>query len=441
MGTLRSSPLCGYQSYVEELRALVAKTARGESSPDLEASILAALDGQAAESLRSLVPLETLRHDGIFLTGSELAHRAVRGILPTLDASSVILDPTCGASDLLLACVGSLPAERSVAQTLRAWGAQLVGRDLHSELLEVARLRLLLAVVQRFPGSRVSRRTLEGPLFPGIQTGCGLSDGIYETATHLVMNPPFTTTPAPDFCDWASGQASNAAVFLEHALRRTKPGTRIAAILPDVLRSGSRYERWRQLVERLAQIEHLEIGEQFNRWTDIHVFVLNLCVRQRVTTSSKRAGTWTRRAAESRLGDRFEVRIGPVVDYRDPHEGDEHPFIEPRDLPPWETISRISRTRRFSGSLITPPFIAVRRTSRPGDPHRAVGTLVLGKSPIAVENHVICLIPRRGGQRSGRAGLRNLRDPKSTKWLDERIRCRHLTVRALTELPWWSEVS
>jgi hypothetical protein len=101
---------------------------------------------------------------------------------------------------------------------------------------------------------------------------------------------------------------------------------------------------------------------------------------------------WIHRSEESRLGDRFAVRIGSVVDYRDRHEGGEHPFIHSRDLPRWGTLSRISRTRRFAGRLVEPPFVAVRRTSRPGDAHRAIGTLVLGESPVAVENHVICLI-------------------------------------------------
>jgi hypothetical protein len=271
--------------------------------------------------------------------------------------------------------------------------------------------------------------------------GCGLSDVNYEDATHLVMNPPFTMAPAHEPCEWASGQVNSAAVFLEHALRRTRPGTRIAAILPEVLRSSSRYRKWRQLVERLARIDRLEVGEQFNRWTDIHVFVLSLCVRERPATSSERADTWNRPTGESRLGDRFAVRIGPVVDYRDPHEGGEHPFIRSRDLPPWGTLFRISRTRRFSGKLMAPPFIAVRRTSRPGDPCRAIGTLVLGEIPVAVENHVICLIPHRGERPRCRAALQNLRDPQSTEWLDQRIRCRHLTVGALAELPWWSEGS
>jgi len=33
--------------------------------------------------------------------------------------------------------------------------------------------------------------------------------------------------------------------------------------------------------------------------------------------------------------------------------------------------------------------------------------------------------------------LRSLKDERTTHWLDERIRCRHLTVAALDELPWW----
>lgn len=287
----------------------------------------------------------------------------------------------------------------------------------------------------------MSRQTLDRPLFPEIRTGCGLNDVDYEAASHLVMNPPFTKTPVHEPCDWASGQVNSAAVFLEHALRRTRPGTRIAAILPDVLRSGSRYREWRRLVGRLAKVEHLEIGEQFNRWTDVHVFVLNLLVRDPTATTSALTSEWTGSSRASRLGDHFAIRIGPVVDYRDPHEGGEHPFIRSRDLPPWGTLSRISRTRRFSGKLMAPPFIAVRRTSRPGDLCRAVGTLVLGKSPVAVENHVVCLLPLGGGRRRCEAALQNLRDPRSTEWLDERIRCRHLTVSALAELPWWSEAS
>jgi hypothetical protein len=31
-----------------------------------------------------------------------------------------------------------------------------------------------------------------------------------------------------------------------------------------------------------------------------------------------------------------------------------------------------------------------------------------------------------------------LKDPRTTTWLNERIRCRHLTVGAVRDLPWWN---
>jgi hypothetical protein len=33
--------------------------------------------------------------------------------------------------------------------------------------------------------------------------------------------------------------------------------------------------------------------------------------------------------------------------------------------------------------------------------------------------------------------LRVLKSRKTDQWLNNRIRCRHLTVRSLNELPWW----
>ena len=65
-----SRPLHGYQSYVEELRSLIADVTSAERSSDIDDSLQAALDGQAAESLRRLVPLDALCHDGVFLTSS-----------------------------------------------------------------------------------------------------------------------------------------------------------------------------------------------------------------------------------------------------------------------------------------------------------------------------------------------------------------------------------
>jgi hypothetical protein len=89
---------------------------------------------------------------------------------------------------------------------------------------------------------------------------------------------------------------------------------------------------------------------------------------------------------------------------------------------------------------LKPPFVAIRRTSRPGDRHRAIGTLITALQPVAVENHLIALRPKDGTVKACRELLYSLKDDRTTHWLDERIRCRHLTVAALNELPWWHNV-
>src|SRR3546814_13351615 len=59
-------------------------------------------------------------------------------------AGASVLDPACGAGDLLIACARSLPILPSLEETLQAWGKRLYGRDIHPELVEVAQYRLAL---------------------------------------------------------------------------------------------------------------------------------------------------------------------------------------------------------------------------------------------------------------------------------------------------------
>ena len=66
---------------------------------------------------------------------------------------------------------------------------------------------------------------------------------------------------------------------------------------------------------------------------------------------------------------------------------------------------------------------------------RAVGSIILGSNPVAVENHLIVVKPKRGGIKECEFLLNNLRNAQTKTWLDERIRCRHLTVGVLRELP------
>ena len=88
------------------------------------------------------------------------------------------------------------------------------------------------------------------------------------------MNPPFTYQPAPEHLLWSSGRTSTAAMFLAKAVDQSQRGTKITAILPDVIRTGSRYERLRSLVGERLKIASIETYGQFDQWTDVDVFVL-----------------------------------------------------------------------------------------------------------------------------------------------------------------------
>jgi len=258
----------------------------------------------------------------------------------------------------------------------------------------------------------------------------------FKAASHIVINPPFTQVPAPVGCAWGSGKVNSAALFMDVCLARSEAGTSIAAILPEVLRSGSRYEKWRSLFQQRVDLNKVEIVGQFDRHADVDVFIAVGVIRK--TNRATGTASWIppEKANERTVGDRFDVSVGAVVSYRDPHRGPWHPFIHARGIPPWEVVSSVLQHRRFVGRTFEPPFVVVRRTSRPGDKHRAVGTIIGGRDSIAVENHLLVLQPKDGTLETCHQLLRLLQENATSEALDRRIRCRHLTVPSLRKLPW-----
>jgi hypothetical protein len=228
--------------------------------------------------------------------------------------------------------------------------------------------------------------------------------------------------------------------MVEACVLNAQLGTRIVAILPEVLRTGSHYLKWRREIERLARIDSVEVVGLFDLWTDVDVFILRLTVGQPDVVSAE--GWWKSNekvnVSAKQFGDVFDVKVGPVVPHRDPHLGNWFPFIHAHDLPAWKTVNTndIASHRRFAGTKYTPPFLVVRRTSRPGDNNRAVGTVIRGKRPVAVENHLVVLKPKDGLLRTCWKGLEKLHGTDTDVWLNERIRCRHLTVPSIGEIPW-----
>lgn len=396
------------------------------------------LNGEPSNRLRELISVEEQRKSGAFFTPIDLAMSVSDLIKDTLTDESVISDIACGVGDLLLACLFPITPSPSASQLISDWSRRVCGHDIHKEFITTAKLRLLFHALKQ--ASEIDLGPIDSieHLFPKLKLGNGLSrSSTVSQSTHLVINPPFSQVPAPKDCEWASGKVNAAALFLEFCIQNAEVGTHIVAVLPDVLRGGSRYQKWRRFVETNTKLNHIEPYGRFSKWADVHVYILYATIEP--TDQKVKNVEWTRNSNQIRksIGDLFDIRVGSVVDYRDPHEGEVYPFAKPRELPPWGTVTNIKSQRRFSGRVFSPPFVVVRRTSRQEDNYRAVATIVDGQEPIAVENHLIVLTPRSGKIHDCHELVTNLRMDKTNLWINQEIQCRHLTISSLREIPWW----
>ncbi|MDE2835076.1 MAG: N-6 DNA methylase [Bacteroidota bacterium] len=424
-----------FVEYVDSILDL-AKLDQPITRADWDARLEVCLTVEPSRKLRILVPQEDLRRQGAFFTGPKWAQRlASVATKQQKSGSAAYHDPACGAGDLLLALARMLPIQPTFRETVSRWGAQLSGVDISEQFVRLAKARLTLLAASRCGICPPMASKLPSDPFPKIRVGDSLipSQSVPRSDV-VIMNPPFGYTAAPATCSWTTGRVNAAALFVDRSIREATAGAHIAAILPDVLRSGSRYRKLRRALREAGTV-HLEkpLG-LFDPQTDVDIYLLHFekshdASRPMVAAARPRQG----------VGRWFAVRVGPVVPHRDAESGPLVPFIHARSIPRWREHCTIAETRRFAGTLIQPPFVCVRRTSRPGCGDRAVSTLILGEDAVAVENHLIVLIPNDGTVDTCRQLIQRLESPKTNKWLDARLRCRHLTTAALAEMPWWQE--
>lgn len=431
----------GFEVYTAQLETLALEVLKSKPVNTLSTALTIALDGGSSAALRRMVSIDKRRELGAYFTPSVLACEALAFFDEEIPKTATFMDCACGAGDLLLAAARALPVGRTLSQTLTTWGQHLIGLDLQPEFVRAAKLRLLLLAIVR--GCRIDIEVIPPStnFFPLITEGNGLEGIANRTAsvTHITINPSFSKQEAPEGCTWATEKVSSAAVFLHECVSKAEPGTKIVAILPDVLRSGSNYNSWRSEIASKATIEEVKIVGKFDTWTDVDVFLIRLTVGG-ATIDQTRTQWWdTGNAKQITLGDKFEVEVGRVVPHRDPKEGPWWPYIYSKVVPQWATVREFSKHRRFVGKVFKPPFVVVRRTSRPGDKYRAVGSVICGERKVAVENHLLVLTPKDGLVRTCHELLAVLSAPETNNWLNERIRCRHLTVPALRDVPYNSE--
>jgi len=425
--------------FVDEIEDIVSKYSKIDSSQPNEMNDIHLLDfsnGETSLALQRFVPLNTRKKSGIFFTGSVLADKVADTIAPLLKRGAKVIDPACGAGNLLISCAKHLPVGKSLAETLCNWSNLLYGYDLHYQFVRIARIRLLLLAASFHKEIMPAGLSVINSKFQGIKMQDTLSlNRPTAQANCVVVNPPFGYMTAPGSCQWTTGKVQIAAIFIEKILSSAPNGQHIVAILPDVLRSGTRYKKWRNIVSDLTSYLDIEIIGRFDAKTDVDVFVLHMVVGK----SNKKSTEWyseTSRTSRIKLkiSDLFEVSVGPVVPHRCLHKGNWYSYLNTSSAIPWSIVSKLPK-RRFKGTVVKPPFAVVRRTSNPDDKYRAVASIIMGSSPVAVENHLIVLKPKDGTIMRCKKLIEFLKGASANQWFNKRIRCRHLTVSSVKEMP------
>ena len=423
-----------FTEYVESIRQLVQHANR-IPAVDWRNQLAQCLDGGPNRVLRSQPEQSDLKQQGAYFTGARMALRVANTAL-TGSSKALYYDPACGAGDLLLAIASKMPIAGTFQDTLDDWGTRLAGCDISEDFVRLAKNRLALLAAKRCRSSPPLDLPTTPQRFPRIVVADSLSGARrIPQADVVVMNPPFGYASAPASCDWASGRVNAAALFAMRAIRDARPGSRVVAILPDVLRSGTRYIAWRERVCASGTVLFERSLGLFDPWTDVDVYLLHF-QKSRSKRRSKRPPTLGSTSTGG-VGKRFHVHVGPVVPHRHPSKGSLVPYLHARSIRGWIESSNVPETRKFDGRLFQPPFVTIRRTSRPDDGKRAVATVILGNAPVAVENHLIVCLPKNGSTDKCRELMRRLRSTRTDDWLNKHLRCRHLTTRLIARMPWW----
>ena len=134
-----------YADYLETLAYTVLSYGSKEIS---QGELDTLLDGKMLQPIFvKLVPLSVRRKHGAFFTSSLIRRQAIS--VPYHEGR--IVDPACGAGDLLVECTRYLPIQADLKETLTHWGMRIHGRDIHQEFVRATRARLALAAAARLP--------------------------------------------------------------------------------------------------------------------------------------------------------------------------------------------------------------------------------------------------------------------------------------------------
>jgi hypothetical protein len=409
------------------------------SARQLPSNVSSLLHG-AANAVTTTYSLQKRRREGIFLSIPSLASELASDLRPRLTMASPVLDPAMGCGDLLLACAVHLPRQRTLAKTVKTWSDAMWGFDTNADLISIGKARLALLARTFHPTSSGLDASEINDLFEKFFTEDFLVSDLstLPAGMSIIANPPFTVRAVPPSSNTRRGTASAAAVFLEKICRESPERSQISALLPEVLRCGSSYHRLRSEIKQYVDVRQERSLLRRDCWSDVDVDVF-IGRYSRVTEKqvfAPKPTTRNRRCPHhgTRLDEIADLRVGPIIPYRTPRSGPWRRYVTARSVPAWAPRFAPQQSRRYDGPCATPPFLIVRRTSRPDRTYRAVASVIVGSVPVAVENHLIVVTPKDGLLSTCHNLLRALKNDAVNKQLDEIMRCRHLTITSLASV-------
>jgi hypothetical protein len=426
---IKNSEIAKYQEFVDVL-SLNLQDFRHSPEKDWKNTADKYVDGLAADELRRLVALDARKKDGIFFTNSYLAKTVFKQLKPTFNKNSVLYDPACGAGNLIIAAQNFL-FEKKIELSANE---HFLGTDIHDEFIEAAKLRC--SINQLLLSTKSQTKITDESIFNFTKANGLEPNEKYAKATDIIVNPPFNLVEPNEKLDWSAGKVSAAALFIYKIVQNINAGVSIYAILPDVLRSGSRYEKWRQLILQKCIVGKTKLLGQFDKHADVDVFAIHLTKRQNAVSKITKKSSKNAQPLQ-KVSDLFDVCVGPVVDNRDSRKGENRRYVVSKGLKGWTIQTEVPLTRMHEGKCFTGPFVVVKRTSRMGDSQRAIATIININQPVFVDNHLIVLKPKSGTLRDCRYLLSVLKNNRTDEWLNNKIRCRHLTVKIVSEIPIW----
>lgn len=392
------------------------------------------LNNDIKDVIYNTLTLLDRRAHGIFFSGPKWA----KILSSKIDISKWerFVDPSVGTGDLLLEICANLPLELSFCETVRSWSRRLLAIDLRESFLRITWFRIQMLALRRH---RVTDPNTNGILLALPETfvaGDSLAIKFQLNASDcVIMNPPYQRVVAGDHSFVGRGKRSAAALHIEHVLLHSMPGTGIVALLPDVLRSGSSYNKFRNEIYQRVDVNSFEAFGNFGNDADIDVAVLVGTVKQRDVNQevSMADNSLT-------LSEKFNVCVGSVVPHRTEATGEQYPYLTAKNAKVGSVISVTVETAAYAARLERGPFVIVRRTSSPSDRKRARATLVSAETDFYVENHLLIISPKDRSITECENLIKVLEDARTDQWLNQHIRCRHLTVGALKSLPWLEDI-